>query len=433
MSAGKQDHRRFWEPSMDEFWTSKSDGSSISGFPCFCVLYLRAVSKGQEGDEASQDLEDLVYIYPHTIPEHIQISYVGVLSSFGTWSRLNLGNILSSLTWNESEIAVSAAELTDGNFLLYALKMPSFYTYRSVSSVLEMTLTAYRLLNENMNSKFSSEAIPRVRDFFALSELVMKRFTFNKRHWMENCWYYATRPLKCLEQRSPMAIATGLFTLVSEISPRVMGSAMFVNNNLILSSLSHRLTSYWSLLKTMALRDANHQPGRFDSLKLWLPRGIFEGIDKITPVNISIAVWNKVSFLVCITGHEPAEKVLLEISNLLDNDMGDFAEDCGRALSKGSEPTPGIVAFWPDTGIAKGDIGQMSWRTLGQMQDQFNESRKMQEIITSDGRTQATAVRVLDVEVFVEAEAQKGRLSTQIPYEKMQSFMPYLPEEFKKL
>ena len=425
---------RFWEPTIEEFWRGKEPSDpSVIGFPCFCAMFLRAVAKGEEGDETSQLLEDLIYIFPNTIPENLQRSFVGVLSSFGTWSRLNLGGVVTSFTWSESEIAVQSLQLSDGNIVLFALKMPKFYTAQSVDRVLQVTLRTYRMMNEFWNQELGSDDLKRLKSAFIENEVVMREFTFKGRKGEMSPFAYGQRPLQCFESKSALAVSTELFQFISDTSDRIVGCALFFSRMVILSSLNHEITCLHPLFKKMVKMQPEYAEERFSSLKVWVPPGIVPDVDSVAPMTMAVIRWRKMTLYMLVKGQDEISDVLERVKALLDNCMRDFAVECEATNVKVKSKATGILQFWPETGVLKKSKCEYSARRMAEACDAFASNRILQEMIVFDGQIQTTSVRFLDVEIFVETEEPKGTLGVQASYAKIRNFVPNLPEEFSKL
>lgn len=422
---------RFWEPTIEEFWRSEKQEMGTAGFPCFCAMYLRAVAKGEEGDETSHLLEDLIYIFPNSVPESLQRSFLGVLSSFGTWSRLNLGAVVTSFTWSESEIAVQSVQLSDGNIILFALKMPNFYTAQSVDRVLQLTLRAYRMMNDFLNHELSSEDVPRVKQAFIENEVVMRELTFKRGKNGMGPFAYGNRPLLCFESKSALAVSTELFEFIKNISERIMGCALFFKKMVVLASLSHEITCLHQVFKKVAQTWGEEEV--FHSVKVWIPPGVIDGVDELTPMTMAVIQWRKMTLHVLVKGHDDEAPVLESVKALLDNGMRDFAAECEATEAKEKAKVTGVLQFWPETGILKKSKCLHAPRRMAEACDAFASNRVLQEMVVFDGQIQTTSVRFLDVEIFVETEESKGSLSMQSSYAKMKSFVPNLPEELSKL
>jgi hypothetical protein len=429
-------HSQFWEPSIRDFWQESDPSVSKAGFPCFLSFVYHVVERGDKGDEdASHILDDLIYISPETVPQNLQQALVGGLLSFTTFSRLNLDSMLTSFSWSESEIAVQSLRLTDGNFFLFVLKMPQFFSQYSVNLILKRTLDAYKMTSEIFSRELSPADVPQLKQLFHDHTEIIGQFTFNPQNFLDDPFSYGARPIDGFPSRSALAISTQLFEFVKAIQARIVGSAIFYGEHLILSSLSPELTSLFPIYRKLAKEPAAGQK-RFVSFRLWISP-LLAGTDDSpigVPMTLGVSVWENISFFLVIIGHDEVDGILGEAHDLLANGMADFASECASYPTDLKPKTTGIIAFWPDTGnIRRSRCSQRARERMGETHNEFAKHRMLQEVTTWDGQTQMTGMRLMDVEVFVEVEAKGPFQAMESAYTKMKQFLQPLPDDLKNL
>jgi hypothetical protein len=432
----KPPHGQFWEPSIREFWQESEPSVSKAGFPCFLSFVYHVVERGDKGDEdASRILDDLIYIYPDTIPQNFQQALVGGLLSFTTFSRLNLDSMLTSFSWSESEIAIQSLRLTDGNYVLFVLKMPQFFSQYSVNLILKRTLDAYKMTSEIFSRDLSPADVPELQRLFQNHTEIIGEFTFNPQNCLDDPFSYGARPIEGFPSRSALAISTQLFDFVKVIQARIVGSAIFYREHLILSSLSPDLTSLFPIYKKLAKEPSADQK-RFIPFQVWISP-LLAGTDDSpvgVPMTLGIGVWEEISFFLVIIGHDEVDGILGEAYDLLANGMVDFANECASYPTNLKTKTTGIIAFWPDTGnIRRSRCSRRALERMGEGHDEFAKHRMLQEVTTWDGQTQMTGMRLMDVEVFVEVDAKGPFQAMESAYTKMKQFLQNLPDDLQKL
>lgn len=120
----------------------------------FLVLKYKAVLAGEEGEEdPNRILDQVIFCYPPKWDHDEIAKLVGVLIGFTTFSRLNIGGMITSFVWDRSVIAVKSIKLSDGNFLIYSLMItPSSnslfrFTTSSIHFRLDLILQTFALFN----------------------------------------------------------------------------------------------------------------------------------------------------------------------------------------------------------------------------------------------------------------------------------------------
>jgi len=431
-------HAVFWEPSLEEFWRTADPSTAKAGFPCFLSFLYHCVARGDKGDEdASHILDDLIYIYPQTIPHEFQQALVGGLLSFTTFSRLNLDSMLTAFSWSESEIAIQSIKLTDGNYLVFVLKMPQAFSQYFVNLTLTRTLNAYKITHEVFSREIAPGDVPDVQQVLQSHPEILQFFTFNESRCVGDEFNYGVRPMNGFQFRSVLATSTQLFDFVKNIDPRILGSAIFFKRYLILSSLSHDFTLLLPVYKKMVRPPhSDFTVDRFIAFPLWIPpclAGTGESPEAV-PMTLGVSVWGTMSFFVLIVGHEEVDGILGEVYALLADGIQDFAGECASYPTDGKSKWKGVIAFWPDTGnIQRSVCGLQAMERFAEVHSEFANHEMLQEMTTYDGQGQMTGMRWIDMEVFIEVDAKGPSQDMANTYRKMKTFLQNLPEDLAKL
>lgn len=460
------DFSDFWQNGMDNFWDSYQPGTLIEGFPCFCCLLFKSVSKGEEGEEdGSEILKNVVYMYPQNIHDDIKTSFVKVLFSFTTYSIINLNNIPSSFSWSKSEIAIRSFRFENGNYLLFALKLPNIYTVRGVSCALERTLCAlgYTSPHDNKKSDFSSTIYlkenekAKITNFLEENQNLIIYCAFPSERKLNNPFFYVSQNIFPFEENPPLAIATQLDHFCIQKSEFVKGTATLFDDKFIISSIPHKLSFLFPFYKDTAKKINDHKDLKFDTFQLSVPLSDFSyGLkeDQKEPNNtnennndtvdqspdlyhLSVMTCNDLSFFVLIKDNEDKESILENIKNLLINGISDFSLECKRYSTREhhKDKLSGIAAYWPYSGIFK--FAPCKPETFCQMANIHNDmtkNEKLLEFISYNGETQTSGLNLLTFEVFSEVEC-KGNLRAAIEetYDKIKQFLPNLPDDLHDL
>ena len=195
----------FWKNGMESFWDSYQEGTSIEGFPCFCCLIVKSVSKGEAGEEdPSHLLDNIIYIYQKNIDQKIKKAFIGGIISFSTYSIVNLNNIPNSFSWSKSEIAIHSFRFENGDYLLFALKMPNFFTLKGVSCALERTLCSlsYVIPHDPKRSELSyfssqiylkEEEKSKIKKFLKKNQNLIIYCAFPSENKLSNPFFYISQ------------------------------------------------------------------------------------------------------------------------------------------------------------------------------------------------------------------------------------------------
>lgn len=469
----------YWKNGLESFWNSYQQDTSIEGFPCFCCLICKSVSKGEIGEEDPSHLPDnIVYIYPRNIPEKIKISFVGGLISFSTYSIVNLNCIPSSFSWNKSEIAIHSYRFENGDYLLFALKLPKFFTARGTSCALERTL---RALSYNIpfdanrpNISYSSDSIIlkesekiKTSDFLEDNIEIIFHCAFPPENKLNNPFFYISQNIFPFEENPPLAIATQLDHFCIKKSSYVAGTATLFDDKFIVSSIPHNLSFLFPFYKEAAKKLSNHKDLKFDTFQLRVPfidmnNGINDfilkdeqknsntqdkdlendnknNIDDQTPIlmNLCVMTCKELSFFVLIKEHKDKNTVLSHICDLLMNGIYDFSLECRRYSTKDQQKDKitDIIAYWPHSGILKmSPCKPETFTQISEIHNEMAKNEKLLEFLSNNGETQISGLNLISFEVFTEVEF-KGNLRTAVEetYAKIKQFLPNLPDDLQEL
>lgn len=461
-SKSENNFSNFWQNGMENFWNSYQESTPIEGFPCFCCLIFKTVSKGEEGEEdGSEILKHVVYMYPNNIHENIKTSFVQVLFSFTTYSIINLNYIPSSFSWSKSEIAIHSFKFENGNYLLFALKLPNIFTVKGVSCALERTLCAlgYNSPHDDIKTDFSSSIYiketekEKITNFLEKNQELIIYCAFPSESKLNNPFFYVSHNIFAFEENPPLAIATQLDHFCIQKSKYVIGTATLFDDKFIVSSIPHKLSFLFPFYKESAKKLSNHKDLKFDTFQLTVPISVINAIkeeqketnnnenenDDQKPIlyHLSVMTCNDLSFFVLVKDHEDKETVISTIKELLLNGISDFSLECRRYSNReqSKEKFSGIAAYWPHSGIFK--YAQCKPETFSQMADihsEMSKNDKLLEYVSFNGETQISGLNLLTFEVFAEVECKGNlRASVEDTYSKIKQFLPNLPDDLQDL
>jgi hypothetical protein len=430
-------HLAFWEPTIPSYWEDRDLTQSKSGFPCFLAFLYQPVCKGEQGEEdPSRILDDLIYVYPTNLPVSLQQALVGGIISFTTFSRLNLDCLLTSFSWSESEIAIQSVELADHKFITFALKLPNFFSGEAADRLLTQALNAYRMISPLFCGDLTSEDIPQIRELFSKNEIILSQFTFEGGEILTDPLAYGARPLKSFLSKSALATATQLYDFLEKMSPSILGSAFFYGGASILSSMPHRFTSLLLLLEAILRDRQGKKEEQFTSLPLWIaPQMVGSGESAVpVPMVITVIESGDLSIFVLLDRQSEIDAIIESVTKLLLNGLQDFALECASFSDSGKTKASGTIALWPDTGIMKASpCPTPVLQKMAEYHDDFTRNQMVQELITCDGQTQVTGIRLIDVEVFIQADSKGSYTSMTDTYARLKTFLPNLPSDIQKL
>ncbi|OHT08094.1 hypothetical protein TRFO_23551 [Tritrichomonas foetus] len=263
----------FWIPTLEHFWSIFDDQTkSIEGFPCFTALLCKHVIKGQKGDEdPSHLIDNIIYMYPSNIPEKVQVSYIGGIISFATFSLVHLNSIPKSFSWSQSEISIHSMRLKNGDYLLFALKLPKFYTDVGASKALERTIRALKYTNPFLCTTIDDQKLNKVGQILKENQKIIISCAFPSIKRLDDPFFFTSGSLDILEPNPSLALATELDHFCLEISPLVLGTATFYQDSIILSSVPHIVSNLFLFYIEYAKSAPNHNDEKFETFTLFIP------------------------------------------------------------------------------------------------------------------------------------------------------------------
>jgi hypothetical protein len=412
----KPRHFCFWEP-FEGYWTKPDEPTVVQGFPCFCAFQRKAVAIDSQEDEASGNiLEALIYMYPSNIPILLQESLIRIVSSFSVFSYLNLGSFPLSLSWTDSELAVRPMQLSNGDHILFVLKMPNFFSSDSVVNILNQTVNAYEMFCPLLRGKFPFDQIHTLREILSEWSIILSKFTFSPKFCLSDQLSYSSRPIESFGSRAALAIATQLIDFTKSISEKVIGIAVLYRSQIIISTIDNKLLSLHSVYKALAKKKSDD----FATFDIWIDS---EGIQ----CTLAVFLCNHLTFLAVIGGQgECVAESVKKIGILLSNGMDDFSADC--ELYKNVKSDSGVIAFWPEIGTVKrSKCSRSGLRRMGEIHEEMAKNEVIKEIVTMDGKLGVAGVRMVNMEGFVQAKMEGRGQPVPDLYGRLKRFVPNLP------
>ena len=448
---------KFFKPTPEAFWSEYEKDQTLpsQGFPCFCVILCKNVSEGQKGeDDPNNSLNNLIYIYPNNVYSDIKMRLVGAINSFVIFSIINLGCIPSSFSWSKSEIAIYSIKLKNDDNLIFALKLPKFFTDAGTSIALKRTIKLLQCTNLFLYSIIDENELGIVKDILKNNQSIITSFAFPNNKDISSPFHFLTQYSSFLAPNTPLAIATELDYLICKMSDHILGTSVHFMGYFILSSIPHSLSQFFEFYIKTTREEKDFEDGKFKVFKLWLlpedldfgnqsTSDITQEAKKPILVSLGIRVWKTISFAVLIRNDEnnTAEiNLLLEnIKNLLSNGMPEFCDECESLSSnqadKGKSHLNSVLAFWPQSGIARHiNCHQDSAIRVIKAYREMIKNDKLLEFVAFNGEKQISAMKLMNIEFFTEVEP-KGSLKLQIEesYSRLKSFLPNLPSDIKNL
>ncbi|KAH0785762.1 hypothetical protein GPJ56_010324 [Histomonas meleagridis] len=406
--------------SIEEYWEANNPPEA---FPCFLSLLYKTVNQGEKGDEDDSGiLENVIYIYPKNIPTTLQQAIVGVLVSFTTFSRLNLGDVLTSFSWSQSEIAVQSKKLSTGNYILFLLKMPNSVTLTSTKHSLVRTIDFLNIFNEKI-SKCDDEikTIKRIKKVCTQNEYIFRDFTFNIVYNSQQLppedekpkliptiqnlrspITFSTKPIYNYRSKAHLAIATELFYFIKKKSPHIWGCLMTHDTEVILSTMPHWVTNILTII----------QRNNTSPIKLHISPtdiGIDNNNKEPCPVVASWRTCDNVTFISLIEDVGNVDSIINTINELLGQNFEDFAKERKSDPNSSKPDVKNIFAFWKKTGIFQEGNGY-SKSMLDQMSkviDEMLADEKVMEIIVNNGENQVIGLNMIDYDMVIGGEFSK--------------------------
>jgi len=434
-SEPSKDHRRFWLPSVETYWNGKNIDDNHSGFPLFLAFLYRSVNQGEQGEEdPSHILDNILYQYPNNVPTRLLQAFIGGIVSFMTFSRLNLNSILSSFSWSQSHIAIETIELSDGNFIVFALKIPTFFSQNSVKSAINRAITSLKLRNESLNKKISTtEALSLVQFFNSNSYLIINT-VFPSR--TDDPFDFSAHPFSSSAPKSVTCLATELFVFARGVSPCVIGSAIFSKTEFILSEIQNPLLNLLPIFGSIAQQMPGHEISKFDTIDIWANPSIngWSTENRLIPMSLSIISWGSVNYYVLIKKEGDISSILESLHKLLSNGMSDFAVECENPIKEKIEGSPAAI-IWPDTSSSRMSACDISTlQRMSNIHDQFVSYPMLRELSVLSQQKYITGIMLPKIEIIVETKPESsGKPFINDAYSRMKELLPNLPSDLLNL
>ena len=439
------EHCKYWKPSLSTYWNEAKPDEPHPGFPCFIALLYRSVKQGQEGEEdPSHILDNVLFKFPSNVPNHEMQALVGGLITFTTFSRLNLDRFLTSISWSQSTIAVESMELEDGDFLIFALKIPKFFSPFSVKSALRKTIQALKLCNEKLNRKMSSETALSLREFFQENSSLIELVAFPTKE--DDPFSYAARPASAYASKAATCLATQLFEFARQISPLVLGSAIFTKTEFILSEIKQPLLDLLTPFGDIVSREKSKDTGKFYTFPLWIN---FKELgwskeEEMHTCSLSVVSFETINYYVLLDSQDSnISNVHSKLLSLLTNGIADFSVECESIFKEKFEGPPAVV-YWPDTGAIKTtsfdvtkDKSQLdnlvTMQKFAQMHDEFAEMKNLKELSVMQHQKYITGIKLPKVETIMEVKGDANLSFIEEAYQRLKDLIPNLPADLSSL
>ena len=430
-----KDHRRFWNPTIDTYWINKNIEENHSGFPCLIIFLYKSVNQGEQGDEdPSHILDNIIYQYPNNIPNRLIQALLGGLVSFITFSRLNLNSLLKSFSWNHSTISINSIPLNDGNFLIFALKMPTMFTEFSIKSSINKLVLSLKMINFKLNNLLNINEIIELKNFFFENSKFIELITFPLK--IDDPFEYSSRCFPSNASKSVTCLATELFTFIKEISNNVIGSAIFYKTDLILSEIQNPLLNLLPIFNILSLQLIDHQSSKFDSFDLWINFKEFNwsNENELIPLSLNIISWGSLFYFVLIKKDLNILNILKNINDLLLNGISDFCVECDSMIKEKLEGIPSIV-YSPDISCIKQTFCDISTlQRITCIHDQFIEYPNLKELSILNNGKYICGLSLPKLQVF--CEIKNENLSKPFileVYSKVKEIVPNLSSDLMNL
>ena len=415
-------------PWFKQYWIN-NDMNDIQGFPCFASLYFKNVFEGKEDNEDPNMIikNHVISIYPDNIPIEIQQSFVGIIISFLTFSKLNLHKIPSSFSWSNSEICTKVQILNSGNFIIFLLKMPNYFQSKAVETALNNTLKIFELFEPNLlNGKLTDEMIMEyIKNCILSRSFILEKYTFDVGNQMD--FHFAVRPIDLFGDPSIITTTTQLFEIIKNISNDILSVALFQKNNLIMSSFENWLTPVLLVFN-------NH----FKFLDI-VDKAKFINLynrnydnNEITKLKLFIIEYNDLTFFFMIKDNSNnVMNISSEIKSIISNRIESFESEVSSSIGK-NEKRNNVIGIWEDNHIVLyGECNSNSLTEISKLYFDFQNNPKLVVAISNTLESQVCGINFLDFEAFAETNSKypwNSTLSKQ--YENIRSAFPNLPDEF---
>ena len=443
------DHKKYWNPSLSTYWESANLEEQHPGFPCFTVLLYKSVKQGEEGEEdRSRILDNVLYTFPKNVPDREMIAFVGGLVTFMTFSRLNLNKHLTSFSWSESTIAVDSIELEGGDFLLFALKIPKFFSPFSVKTALQKTIQTLKFCKSEMNKKMTMETALSLKYLFKENSSLIELVAFPQK--ASDPFLYAARPSSAFASKAATCLATQLFEFARQTSPTVIGSAIFTQTEFVLSEIKQPLLDLLPYFGAISSKREDFETGRFLTFPLWIDFSEFGWIkeeSKLHETSLSVVSFGSLSYYVLLDSQSSEITAIhAKLLSLLSNGISDFAVEC-ESVSKEKLEGPPAIVYWEDTGAfkttsfentpQKGEKTPVDYTPILQkmslMHDEFLQMKHLKELSILQNQKYLTGIKLPKIETIMEIKPEAGKPFIADAYARLKELIPNLPQDLLNL
>ncbi|EAY05975.1 hypothetical protein TVAG_123990 [Trichomonas vaginalis G3] len=431
------DHRRYWEPSIAEFWSNAAPDDEAPGFPCFTVFLYKSVKEGEQGDEdPSKILDNVLFTFPSNVQDRHMHALIGGLQTFTTFSRLNLNKLLTSFTWSQSIIAVQTIELQEGDLLIMALKLPKFFSANSTRTALNNIIQALKFTIPEMNKKMTIEEANKLRELLKKQIQLIELAGFPQKS--DDPFTFAAHPFAASASKAATCLATQLFEFARQTSPLVIGSAIFTKTDFVLTEIREPLLGFLPYFRTIAAKLPDFETSRFMTFPIWINFDEYGWTKKDgLPHECSLSVFNSCSISYYVLLDAPSTDIaspLAKLLSLLSNGIAEFAVECESSPKEKIEGNPAVI-FWSDTRATK-----MSATTdipfiqrMADMHNQFAETSNLRELCILQNQRYLTGMKLPKVEVIMEVKSDGQKPFIVDAYARLKELIPNLPQDLSKL
>ncbi|KAH0785188.1 hypothetical protein GPJ56_010831 [Histomonas meleagridis] len=341
--------------------------------------------------------------------------------------------MVSSFSWSSSNISVKAIQLPSGNFVLFVLKMPNFFSSSSITDTLETTLNAIQLFDSNLftYSNDDNELICYIRKSLSSRSFIYTNYTFNVGKENQN-FQYTVRPVSIFNYSAhSLPIIAQLFELIEKISDRILYVAFFESDKLVTSTFPKWFSYFLPLFSAPKTElGFSCMKSLFKIFSLYLPIN-----DNVTPVTLAVSeIYENLKLFVMFKDQRDFEDIINQLTELVSSGIEEFYTELVNWTDP-KETTNGVVGIWSENGIAS--IGGCKPNTLSQISNMysgFKENDGVVVCVNLDAETSVAGAKFLGFQMFSELPS-KGNWADllQKHYEAMKSAFPNLPEEFKNI
>jgi hypothetical protein len=321
--------------------------------------------------------------------------------------------------------------MENGDFMIFALKLSNAYPKTIVRQTLKKLLFAINL-NGFQRHPLNSINFGSFQGFFQDIDKLIQFCSFPG--YIGDPFNFLYNALTPFMSKRHVLLSTELFYYIKAISPTIVGSALFHNNDLILSEISLPLLSLFPIFISPNYNLRVFNVANFRCFQIFLEKDE-EGDLTSEYENAALCIYNHKSVQLLVMIKVPSslanvdEKVLNEIKNLLKNGINDFAtETDNMRLSNKLEGIPTLLYYNLTNNILSTALKQQS------VADKFLElhchllnDKQLKEISVFNGKTIISAVSLPNLEVIVEAQTtEPNQIDVTYSYTRILQFLPTL-------